>query len=285
MSTEPASPDGEFAYASVPGLDVTPGGDGVLRLRLNRPAKRNALDDTMVAGLIDAVDTAGRDEAVRAILLTAEGPHFCTGADIVRRNAAEETQGPGRKPRVGSIQRRLPSQAHRLVPLLLSVQVPIVAAVRGWAAGIGLCVATAADITVASANARFWAPFSERGFTPDSGATWLLPRRVGEVRARRMLLLGDKVDGPTAEDWGLVHACVADDELDKEAEAIAARLAAGPTVALGLTKWLMHNGASATLDQQLRDEGFAMELSSRSRDFREGMASFVGRRPPRFEGR
>jgi 2-(1,2-epoxy-1,2-dihydrophenyl)acetyl-CoA isomerase len=276
----------ETAYRSVAGLDVAlDTATGVLHLTLDRVDKRNALDDTMVAGLIEALDAAGRDEAVRAVLLAARGPHFCTGADIVQRNAADETQGSGAKPRVGSIQRRLPSQAHRLIPLILTVQVPVVCAVRGWAAGIGLSLALAADVTVAADDARFWAPFSARGFTPDSGMTWLLPRRVGEVRARKMLLLGERVSGATAHEWGMVDRIVPEADLDKAAGDVAGQLAAGPTVALGLTKWLMHNGSSATLEQQLRDEGFAMELSSRSRDFREGMAAFIGKRDARFEGR
>ncbi|MCF2525978.1 enoyl-CoA hydratase/isomerase family protein [Yinghuangia soli] len=275
-----------FGGTPVPGLDIAlDPATGILHLTLDRTAKRNALDDTMVAGLIDALDAAGRDEAVRAVLLAARGAHFCTGADIVQRNAAEETQGAGAKPRVGSIQRRLPSQAHRLIPLMLTVQVPIVCAVRGWAAGIGLALALAADVTVAADDARFWAPFSDRGFTPDSGMTWLLPRRIGEVRARKMLLLGDRVDARTAEEWGLVDRVVPESGLDKAAAEVAAGLASGPTVALGLTKWLLHNGNSATLEQQLRDEGFAMELSSRSHDFREGMAAFTGKRPAAFEGR
>lgn len=273
-----------MTYPSVPGLDADLD-SGLLRLTLDRAAKRNALDDTMVAGLIDALDTAGRDEAVRAVLLSARGPHFCTGADIVQRNAADETQGPGVKPRVGSIQRRLPSQAHRLIPLLLTVQVPVVCAVRGWAAGIGLALAVAADVTVAADDARFWAPFATRGFTPDSGVTWLLPRRIGEVRARRMLLFGERVPAAQAEEWGLIHRAVPEPDLDKTAADLAAELAAGPTVALGLTKWLLHNGSSTTLEQQLRDEGFAMELSSRSRDFREGMAAFLGKRAADFQGR
>lgn len=273
-------------YRSVPGLGVVlEPGTGILHVTLDRAEKRNALDDTMVAGLIDTLDAAGRDESVRAVLLDARGPHFCTGADIVQRNAADETQGPGAKPRVGSIQRRLPSQAHRLIPLVLTVQVPVVCAVRGWTAGIGLALALAADVTVAADDTRFWAPFSARGFTPDSGVTWLLPRRVGDVRARKMLLLGERVDGTTAADWGLVDRAVPDADLDKTAADLAARLAGGPTVALGLTKWLLHSGASASLEQQLRDEGFAMELSSRSRDFREGMAAFLAKRPAAFEGR
>lgn len=273
-------------YRAVPGLNVElDHGTGVLRLTFDRAEKRNAIDDTMFSGLIDALDAAGQDESVRAVLMSAQGPHFCTGADIVKRNSTDGAPGSDAKPRVGSIQRRLPSQAHRLIPLLLTVQAPVVCAVRGWAAGIGLSLALAADVTIASESARFWTPFSARGFTPDSGITWLLPRRVGEVRARRMLLLDEKVDAARAEEWGLVHSAVPEDDLDAEATAVAEQLAAGPTVALGLTKWLMHNAGSSTLDQQLRDEAFALELSSRSRDFREGMAAFAAKRPADFRGR
>lgn len=271
----------EAGYAGVraPGL-VARLDEGVLGLTFAKPEKRNALDDGIVAGLLEAVDAAGRDEAVRVIVLAGEGEHFCSGFDIVSRNAP----GGGR-PRVGSIQRRLPSQAHRLVPMLLNVQTPVVCVVRGWAAGIGLNLALAADVTVAADDARFWAPFVERGFTPDSGATWMLPRRIGEVRARDMLLLGRVVSGAEAADWGLVHRAVPAADLDAAAQEVVSRLAAGPTVALGLTKWLLHAGRTAPLDDHLRDEGFAMELSSRSEDFKEGLAAFKEKRPPEYRGR
>ena len=163
----------------------------LLRIRIDRPDKRNALDDAMVAGLTGLIEAAGNDETVRAVLLTSAGEHFCSGFDIVARNSGSD----GERPRAGSIQRRLPGTAHRLVPVLLETQVPVVAAVRGWAAGIGLALALAADVAVVSDTARFWAPYAARGFTPDSGVTWLLPRRIGEVRARRMLLLGERVLG------------------------------------------------------------------------------------------
>jgi len=270
------------AYTSADGVLIALE-DGVLSITLDRPGKRNAIDDAMMSALIDAVDAAGRDDAVRAVLLGATGPHFCAGADIVSRNAAGP-EAPEAKPRVGSIQRRLPSQAHRLVPLLLSVQVPVVAGIRGWAAGIGLSLALCADVTVAAQDACFWAPFCARGFTPDSGLTWLLPRRVGEVRARRMLLLDEKVDAAQAVEWGLVDRVVPSEDTEKAAAELAARFASGATVALGLTKWLMHSGTGVALGEQLRDEGFAMELSSRSRDFREGLAAFREKRPARFEG-
>ena len=270
-------------------LTVELDASGVLRIVLDRPEKRNALDDDMVSGLIDAIDSAGRDEAVRVILITCAGDHFCGGFDIVTRNdRVSRNQGAaagGQKPRAGSIQRRLPSQAHRLIPLLLTVQTPVVCAARGWAAGIGLHLLLAADVAVVSDDARLWEPFSERGFTPDSGGTWLLPRRIGEVRAREMLLLGRAVAGTEAAEWRLVHQSVPDDQLDMAAESVVLELANGPTVALGLTKWLMHAGASATIDDHLRNEAFALELSSRTEDFREGLTAFKEKRRPDFRGR
>lgn len=255
--------------------------DGILRLHLHKPAKRNALDDDMVAMLIDEVDGAGRDESVRSILLTAEGDHFCSGFDLVGRNAA--TGEP--RPRIGSIQRRLPAQAHRLIPVLCTTQVPIVVAARGWVAGIGLHVLAAADFAVLAEDARVWEPFSQRGFTPDSAGTWLLPRLVGVQRARELLVLGTAIDGRTAVEWGLGHRAVPAADVDDTALALAQQLASGPTVSLGLTKWLLHTSAEHTLEQHLRDEAFAMELSSRSEDFREGLTAFMEKRDPKFTGR
>ncbi|WP_261567323.1 enoyl-CoA hydratase/isomerase family protein [Frankia gtarii] len=266
-------------YAGTAGLDVALV-DGVLRLRLDRPDKRNAVSDAMMAGLADAVEQAGQDEAVRVIVLSGAGGNFCGGADIVARNNAT-----GPRPRAGSIQRRLPAAAHRLIPLVATVQTPVVCAVQGWAAGIGLALAVAADVTVASTDATFWAPFADRGFTPDSGLTWMLPRRIGDVRARRMLLLGEKLDGRTAADWGLIDRAAPPEEIDKAVGEVVDALGSSATVALGLTKWLLHAGVASGLDDHLRDEAFGLELSSRSEDFREGLAAFSERRPPRFKGR
>jgi 2-(1,2-epoxy-1,2-dihydrophenyl)acetyl-CoA isomerase len=253
--------------------------DGVLRLRLDRPDKRNAIDDTMMMGLIAAFDDAATDDRIRVIVLEGAGDHFCGGADILARNAG------GEKPRTGSIQRRLPTQAHRLIPQLCTIQVPVVAKVRGWAAGIGFQLALAADFAVAADDAQFWQPFTERGFTPDSGATWLLPRRVGDVRARELLLLGRALTGAEAAEWGAIHRAVPSAQLDKEVDAVVQQLAAGPTVALGLTKWLLHEGAGLSLEQHLANEAFALELSSRTEDFREGLGAFREKRPPDFRGR
>ena len=268
-----------MTYESVDGLGIVLE-EAVLRLTLDRPEKRNAVDDTMMVGLVDAIDAAGRDEAVRAIVLSGKGEHFCGGADIVARNAPG-----GQRPRVGSVQRRVRSLAHRLIPLVVQTQTPVVCRVQGWAAGIGFQLAAAADFTVAAADARFWEPFVERGFTPDSGATWLLPRLVGVARARELLLLGRELEGTEAAEWGLIHRAVPIADLDEVVAEVVAALASGPTVALGLTKWLLAAGQSESLEAQLQNEAFALELSSRSEDFGEGMTAFVEKRPPEFRGR
>jgi 2-(1,2-epoxy-1,2-dihydrophenyl)acetyl-CoA isomerase len=269
----------EASYQGAGGLTVALDA-GVLRVTLDRPDQRNAINDEMVAAFIDAVTAAATDERVRVVVLSGAGDHFCAGADIVARNRDRDT-----RPRAGSIQRRLPTQAHRLVPLLLEVQVPVVCKVRGWAAGIGFSLALAADFTIAADDARFWEPFTERGFTPDSGATWLLPRRVGAVRARELLLLGRELSGVDAVAWGAIHQSVPAGDLDTAVDELVTRLASGPTVALGLAKWLLHAGSGLALDQHLPNEAFALELSSRTDDFREGMTAFRERRPPKFEGR
>lgn len=252
----------------------------VLRLCLQRPQKRNSLSAQMIGLLIEEIERAAIDEEIRAIVLTGEGKHFCAGADIV------ETNREGRpKPAAGSIQRRLPVQAHRLIPSLLNTQKPIVCGVRGFASGIGLHIALASDFTIAASTARFWEPFSTRGFTVDSGGSWLIPRLVGIARAKRLLLLGEEISGIDAAKWGLIHETVPEESLDGEVENLVQKLAAGPTVALGLTKWLLHRSQEQNLEQSLTNEGFALELSSRAKDFREGLAAFKEKRPPRFEGR
>jgi 2-(1,2-epoxy-1,2-dihydrophenyl)acetyl-CoA isomerase len=246
---------------------------------IDRPKKRNALTDPIVAAMIRALSAAGPDESVRVIVLRGAGDHFCAGFDIVGRNAGDV------RPRVGSIQRRLPTEAHRLIELLLTTQTPVVCRVQGWAAGIGLHLVLASDFAVVDEAARLWEPYAQRGFTPDTGGTWLLSRRIGEVRAREMLLLGQAVSGADAASWGMVHRAVPADALDEEVQNVAQDLAVAPTVTIGLSKWLLHAGSTAPLLEQLQNEAMAMELSSRSEDFREGLAAFVEKRPPNFSGR
>lgn len=268
-----------MTYDPTPGLDATLDG-ATLRLTFDRPASRNALDDTMAGALIAHLERANQDDAVRVIVLAGRGDDFCAGFDVGAR-----TTDPAARPRAGSIQRRLPAGAHRLVALCCSVQVPIVAAVTGWAAGIGLHLALAADFCVAARDARLWEPFTARGFTPDSGGSWLIPRLVGVARAKELLLLGRELSGAEAVEWGLIHASVERAAVPDRVDELATTLAAGPTVALGLTRWLIHTGGGLDLDRHLANEAFALELSSRTTDFREGLAALRERRPPEFGGR
>jgi len=268
-----------MSYSSVPGLRAEQQGP-VLCLTLDRADRRNAVNDVMLDAMIEHLAAAGTDEAVRVIRIDADGPDFCAGSDLVANNARSE-----RKPRVGSIQRRLPNKANRLIPLMLETQVPIVAVVRGWAAGLGFHIALSSDFCIAAEDARFWEPFLARGFTPDSGAGWLLPRLIGMVRTRQLLMLGEEISGTTAAEWGIIHGTAVADQLDLVASKLVATLSEAPTVALGLTKWLLHSGHGLDLDRHLQNEALALELSSRSDDFKEGLAAFRDKRDAKFQGR
>jgi len=229
--------------------------------------------------LIDHVEGAVDDPQLRVIVLEGAGEHFCSGADLQNVNARKDV-----KPRVGDIQRRVPRQAHRLIPALLEVQLPVVSVVRGVAGGIGAHLAFASDFIVAGRSARFVEPFVTRGFSPDSGGTFLLTRLVGLARARRVVLLGDEIDAETAERWELVHEVVADEELESASAGLVSRLRDAPTVALGLSKSMMNRAFDVTAQEALSNEAFALELSSRSKDFKEGMAAFAEKRAPRYRG-
>lgn len=268
-----------MSYDSVPGLRTEQHGP-VLRLTLDRADRRNAVNDVMLDAMNAHLAAAGTDESVRVIRIDAEGTDFCAGSDLVANNTRSE-----RKPRVGSTQRRLPNKANRLIPLMLETQVPIVAVVRGWVAGLGFHIAMASDFCVAANDARFWEPFMARGFTPDSGAAWLLPRLVGMVRTRQLLMLGEEISGATAAEWGIIQTAVAEEQLDSTATELVTRLGDAPTVALGLTKWLLQSGSGLDLDRHLQNEAMALELSSRSEDFKEGLAAFRDKRDAKFSGR
>jgi 2-(1,2-epoxy-1,2-dihydrophenyl)acetyl-CoA isomerase len=254
--------------------------EGVLRIELARPERKNALGVPAIRAIVEALEAASTDDSLRAILIRSTGDDFCAGANWVATNTKD-----GPRPRTGSIQRRTPIQAHRLIELLLEVQLPVVAEVRGWAAGLGCQIALAADFTIATESARFWEPFLERGFSPDSGATWLVPRLVGVARAKELLLLSRELSGREAADWGLIHRAVPDGDLEAACADLVSRVAASATVAFGLTKRCIHRGLDSPLKDTMEDEANALELSSRTLDFKEGLAAFNESRRPRFEGR
>jgi 2-(1,2-epoxy-1,2-dihydrophenyl)acetyl-CoA isomerase len=259
---------------------VTTSRDGaVLHIVLDRTGRRNALSHTMIDTLIDVLVKAASDDGLRAVHVSGAGSDFCAGMDWVGSNSG------GQRPRTGDLVRRIPHTAHRVIELVHTLHLPVVCTVRGWAAGMGANLALAADFTVAASDAVFWEPFLDRGFSPDSGSTWLLPRLVGVARAKEMLLLGEKIDGATAAQWGLIHHSADDADLDGTVAALLDRLASGPTVAIGLAKQAINYGQHATLNQAMTQELFNLELSCRTSDFKEGLAAFRERRTPGFTGR
>ena len=172
-----------------------------------------------------------------------------------------------------------------MIQVLDSVQLPVVAGVRGYAAGVGNMLALSADVVVAAPTARFWVPFVTKGFTPDSGTTWLLPRLVGMSRAKEMVLRGKPITGERAAAWGLVSECVPEEDLDAAVASVTVELADAATVSLGLAKTLLHRNLEIGLTAALQNEAVYEELAVRTDDFKEGMRAFAEKREPSYTGR
>lgn len=252
--------------------------EGVCRITLNRPDKLNAVNAAMHTALYAALEAAGRDDAVRAVLLTGAGRAFCAGQDLGDRDPAMA----GDPPDLGAILERT---YNPLIRLLRALDKPVVCAVNGVAAGAGASLALACDIVLAARSARFIQAFSRIGLVPDSGATWTLPHLVGEARAKGLALTGTPLAAETAADWGLIWGVVADGLLMDEARTLAAELAAGPTVGLGLTKRAIQAAGGNSLDAQLDLERDLQREAGVSADYAEGVSAFLEKRTPAFTGR
>lgn len=250
----------------------------VLHITLNRPDRLNAFNEAMHLGLREAIERARTDGDVRAVLLTGAGKGFCAGQDLGDRDPSKMT-GP---PDLGAT---VDAFYNPLLRSMRALEKPIVCAVNGVAAGAGANIALTCDIVLAGRSVRFIQAFSKIGLVPDSGGTWLLPRLVGEARAKALTLLAVPVDAETAERWGMIWRAVADDELMAEATGIAESLAAGPTFGLGLTKRALQAAQDNSHADQLDLERDLQRLAGRSADYAEGVAAFLAKRSAAFTGR
>ncbi|MFD9390347.1 enoyl-CoA hydratase/isomerase family protein [Streptomyces sp. NPDC060000] len=250
----------------------------VTHLTLNRPEALNALTPGQRDHLIALLAEASADPDVRAVLLTGTGRGFCAGADLRGGSASGERVA-------GDVARTLRLGAQRLVAAVLDCEKPVIAAVNGTAAGLGAHLALACDLVLAAESARFIEVFVRRGLVPDGGGAHLLPRLIGPQRAKELMFFGDALCAADAERLGLVNRVVPDEELDRTAREWAARLAAGPTRALSLTKQLINSSLDTDRATAFAAEAAAQEINMTTADAREGVASFVERREPRFRGR
>jgi len=254
-------------------------------ITLNRPESGNALTPDQRNAIIEHLDDASGDLAVRAVVLTASGEKaFCTGADlrIDRPDRFPKPDGAPERP-AGAVARTCVG-AQRLIAAIQDCEKPVIAAVNGTAAGIGAHIAFASDLVLAADTARFIEVFVRRGIIPDGGGAYLLTRLVGPQKAKELIFFGDDLPAADAAAMGLVNRVVPAAALAGTAREWAERLATGPTPAIGLSKWLVNRAMESDRVTAFGDERMAQEVAMASADAAEGLASFAERRTAEFTG-
>lgn len=256
-------------------LDVA---DNVATLTLNRPERLNSMPPAMADEIREALDYLPLLGA-RALLITGEGRGFCSGADLGGDRTASAVGGGANS------RKALRNHYNPMLLALANLDIPVVTAVNGPAAGVGCSFALSGDFTLVGRSGYFLQAFVNIGLVPDGGSSWLLPRLVGVPRALQMVMLGEKISGEQAADWGMVYKCVDDADLLAEAKALAARLAAGPTVSLGTMRRILRAGLSQSYSETLDAEATGQFIAGNSEDAVEGVLAFQEKRKTAFKGK
>ena len=244
------------------------------KLVLNRPERMNAWNAQFSADLLAAIKEAAADPEVRALAVTGAGRAFSSGVDLKQ----------GHQGGLTDVYSRLTEQYHPIITGLRTIPKPVLAAVNGPAAGIGLSLALACDLVVAKESAYFLLAFVNIGLVPDGGSSLLVPSRIGFARAAEMAMLGERVDARTALDWGLINRVWPDEEFDGQADALLDRLANGATRSYAGTKRQLNRWLYEQMPAQLEFEAGIQREMATSGDFAEGITAFIEKRPPRFTG-
>ena len=254
--------------------------DGLARITIDRPAQFNAMNLQSMEELLDVANRCSTDPAVRCVLLTGAGEKaFCAGGDVPGFHAGIESG------EIGLLIQRMTQALHMAISRFAWMNAPLVAAVNGVAAGAGLSLASACDLVIASDTARFTSAYTRIGLTPDGSSTYFLTRLIGPRRAMELHMTDRVLSAQEALDWGIVNRVVPAASLMAEAEKLAMQLAAGPTRAFGNVKRLIQTGLADTLESQMERESRSILEMAQSADGREGIAAFVAKRAPKFEGR
>lgn len=254
--------------------------DGAATIELNRPQALNAWNEQFGIDLLAAVREVAADETVRAVVVTGAGRGFSSGADLKDGGAGQLTDD-GRP----NVYKRLTELYHPIMTTIREMPKPVVASVNGPAVGIGCSLALCCDLIIASESAYFLLAFVNIGLVPDGGSSLFMPTRVGMARAAELMMLGERLPAARALEWGVINRVVADGELAAETEALAARLASGPTRSYAGAKRELNSWLYARMEEQLELEAQLQQEMAGSEDFVEGVMAFMQKRPASFSGR